>query len=105
VGYALVFFQNEIIQPNLSNTQLIRDGTRSPTDFQWLYHMRFRWEEGNDSVPLIKRLTVQMANASFHYGFEYLGVAERLVQTPLTDHCYLTLTQVPTFFFSHEKST
>ncbi len=84
----------------MCHSKLIRDGVRSASDFQWLYHMRFYWEEAGDTVPILKRLTIHMANAVFHYGFEYLGVAERLVQTPLTDRCYLTLTQVRFFQFS-----
>ncbi|CAK4126621.1 unnamed protein product [Aphanomyces euteiches] len=66
-----------------------------PDDFQWLYHMRhYMFPEEDD--PL-KKLRICVANASFSYGFEYLGVGERLVHTPLTERCYLTLTQALDF--------
>lgn len=41
----------------------------------------------------LKCCVIRMANAEFYYGFEYLGIQEKLVQTPLTDRCYLTMTQ------------
>ncbi|CAG8454634.1 4044_t:CDS:10, partial [Ambispora gerdemannii] len=71
--------------------QLRNNKISSPKDFEWLYQMRFYFNP-NVEDPLT-RLTINMANAQFYYGYEYLGVPDRLVQTPLTDQCYLTLTQ------------
>lgn len=70
---------------------LIADKITSASDFGWLYHLRFYWNPSEKN--LMQRLCIRMSNASFFYGFEYLGIGERLVQTPLTDRCYLTLTQ------------
>eukprot|EP00980_Cylindrotheca_fusiformis_P017635 scaffold5529_cov117-Cylindrotheca_fusiformis.AAC.12 len=70
---------------------LLKEDVSSPTDFRWLYHLRYTY---NPTAPkLTEKLIVSLSNAKFFYGFEYLGIGERLVQTPLTDKAYLTLTQ------------
>lgn len=71
--------------------RLISRKVSSPRSFEWLSEMRFYLDSNQTDV--LKQLTIQMANANFYYGFEYLGVQDRLVQTPLTDRCYLTMTQ------------
>jgi len=70
---------------------LIQQQVVDPKNFTWLYQMRFYLDKNIDN-PL-DRLSVKTADASFPYGWEYLGVPDRLVQTPLTDRVYLTLTQ------------
>ncbi|KAF2103413.1 dynein heavy chain [Rhizodiscina lignyota] len=62
----------------------------SPNYYMWQLQMRYVYANEGE---LLDRLKVKMANAIIPYGFEYLGVAERLVRTPLTDRCFLTLTQ------------
>lgn len=70
--------------------RLISSGATSPTHYLWLLQMRYVYTNEGE---ILGRLRVKMANADLAYGFEYLGVPERLVRTPLTDRCFLTLTQ------------
>ncbi|KAJ5558498.1 hypothetical protein N7461_002470 [Penicillium sp. DV-2018c] len=70
--------------------KLISLNATSPTHHHWLLQMRYVYKNEGD---YLERLYVHMANAKLNYGFEYLGVPERLVRTPLTDRCFLTLTQ------------
>lgn len=70
---------------------LIKSEVNSPKHFHWLKQMRFYFDPRQPDV--LQQLSIHMANSKFNYGFEYLGVSEKLVQTPLTDQCYLTMTQ------------
>jgi dynein heavy chain 1, cytosolic len=71
--------------------RLVAAHASSPNHYLWLLQMRYIYSP-NVSEPL-QRLQVHMANAKLGYGYEYLGVPDRLVRTPLTDRCFLTLTQ------------
>ncbi|KAM9212758.1 dynein axonemal heavy chain 14 [Dugong dugon] len=55
-------------------------------DFEWTRHLQYKWNERQ------KLCYVSQGDASFTYGYEYLGCSSRLVVTPLTDRCWLTLT-------------
>jgi len=70
--------------------KLIKAGASTPTHYMWLLQMRYTYKNEGD---VLSRLRIRMANSDLSYGFEYLGVAERLVRTPLTDRCFLTCTQ------------
>ncbi|KAG7187946.1 hypothetical protein KM043_013908 [Ampulex compressa] len=67
--------------------KLISTKTESATSFQWQSQLRHRWEDKSGDCY------ANICDASFPYSYEYLGNVPRLVITPLTDRCYITLTQ------------
>ncbi|XP_012938795.1 cytoplasmic dynein 1 heavy chain 1 [Aplysia californica] len=81
----------ELVHQRGVTRTMVKNKVNNPKSFDWLCQMRFYFDPKNTEV--LQQLSIQMANAKFNYGFEYLGVQDKLVQTPLTDRCYLTMTQ------------
>jgi dynein heavy chain 1 len=81
----------EMVHQRDVTRQLIEDQVTSNKDFRWLQQLRYYFDPKNEKV--LEQLKIRIANAQFFYGFEYLGLIDRLVQTPLTDRAYMTLTQ------------
>jgi dynein heavy chain, axonemal len=67
---------------------LVEAGVSSVNDFEWISQMRYYWR-GDQSLS--GDMFVTMVSSERPYGYEYLGNSLRLVITPLTDKCYMTL--------------
>lgn len=67
--------------------QLLKKRATKTTDWTWKKQLRYYMNTRTGKAVL------RMCNAEFAYTYEYQGNAPKLVHTPLTDKCYLTLTQ------------
>jgi dynein heavy chain, axonemal len=73
---------------------------QDPNDFAWLQQARFYWRPiATDEISPDGACVICITDVEFNYQFEYLGAKERLVITPLTDRCYITLAQALGMFF------
>lgn len=71
--------------------RFVRDSILDKREFEWESQLRFYW---NNSINDIR---IAQCTGTFSYGYEYEGLNGRLVITPLTDRCVMTLTTALTF--------
>lgn len=67
--------------------KLMAENVSSIDDFQWQSQLKAYWDKEKKDCHL------NVCDAEFWYGYEYLGNGDRLVVTPLTDRIYVTATQ------------
>jgi len=65
--------------------ELKHDNVSSINDFRWVKQLRYYWEEDSDECK------IRQVSATLNYGYEYMGATSRLVITPLTDRCWITI--------------
>jgi dynein heavy chain, axonemal len=62
-------------------------------DFEWLRQIRFSWQSQSTDRHGNGACIISICDVDYKYSFEYLGCKERLVITPLTDRCFIAMSQ------------
>jgi dynein heavy chain, axonemal len=71
--------------------KMIKADCASVDDFEWLMQLRYIYHKDDPDHPEFGNTTVHSTNAQLEYSYEYQGNNGRLVVTPLTDRCILTM--------------
>ena len=69
----------------------VRDSILDAKEFEWESTLRFYWDKKKDDIA------IKQCTGTFDFCYEYQGLNGRLVITPLTDRCVMTLTTALTF--------
>lgn len=78
---------------------MIRSRVDNVFSFDWTKQLRYYWEVVGPDTGNEMDAFARQTNTRFRYSYEYLGNGPRLVITPLTDKCYMTLTGALHLFF------
>jgi len=65
----------------------------SAEHFDWLKQLKFYLENKKEKKDLFKSCESRICDWRTWYTYEFVGNTGRLVITPLTDRCYITLSQ------------
>lgn len=69
----------------------VKDSILDAREFQWESQLKFYWRVHENDIRICQ------CTGTFSYGYEYQGLNGRLVITPLTDRCVMTITTALTF--------
>lgn len=72
--------------------KFVRDSILDAREFEWESQLKFTWDRKKDDM------IIRQCNGEFYSCYEYQGLQGRLVVTPLTDRCVMTLTTALTFY-------
>ena len=78
--------------------KFVRDSILDMKEFEWESQLKFSWDKKEDNI------VVRQCNGSFYSCYEFQGLQGRLVVTPLTDRCIMTLTTALTFYLGGAPS-
>ncbi|MCQ2815651.1 MAG: hypothetical protein MJ252_00145 [archaeon] len=108
--YVTVLYNYILLKKYLKDltTNLRNEVVRSPQAYEWLKILKVNFEIKNDlsdkgkakKPELLKKMGdeglstvyLEQLNYKLNYGYEYIGNKERLVITPLTERCFITMT-------------